>query len=291
MKSVIKILKGILIGIANIIPGLSGGTIAVSMGIYEELIFAVNNIFKDFKNVVKNMWAYILGIGIGIILGVFGIVVLFNLAPIPTTMFFVGLILGSIPDIAKKVDAKPLRMKDLIIFIILSGIIIFLPVVNTTPITSLNSGIVDIVIMLGLGLIAAATMVIPGVSGSMMLMALGYYSAIMATISICLKDIVSLNIIDAVVSGKMLIPFAIGIVIGIFLMAKLIASLISKDETFVYWGILGLIVSSPFPIIIKLNLMSVSILELIFSICLLFVGMYFTVILSKISKDKEQKKE
>ena len=59
MKSVIKILKGILIGIANIIPGLSGGTIAVSMGIYEELIFAVNNIFKDFKNVVKNMWAYI----------------------------------------------------------------------------------------------------------------------------------------------------------------------------------------------------------------------------------------
>ena len=232
-----------------------------------------------------------IGIGIGIILGVFGIVVLFNLAPIPTTMFFVGLILGSIPDIAKKVDAKPLRMKDLIIFIILSGIIIFLPVVNTTPITSLNSGIVDIVIMVGLGLIAAATMVIPGVSGSMMLMALGYYSAIMATISICLKDIVSLNIIDAVVSGKMLIPFAIGIVIGIFLMAKLIASLISKDETFVYWGILGLIVSSPFPIIIKLNLMSVSILELIFSICLLFVGMYFTVILSKISKDKELKKE
>lgn len=285
MKYIIEILKGMLIGVSSIIPGLSGGTIAVSMGIYEDLIYTVNNVLKTPIKCLKKMWTYIIGMAVGLVLGIFAIVALFNIAPVPTTMFFVGLVLGAIPEITKKIEPKPFRLRDLICFNIFVAITIFLPLIISEPVQTIKGGAIENIYLIILGLLSAAAVVIPGVSGSMLLMAVGYYTVIVTTVSICLKQVLTFKIIEAIMTGKILIPYAIGMIVGIFLMAKLIEILIKKDEANVYWGILGLIIASPFPVILGLDLVNISAFSAIISAVLLILGIYITLFLSKLSKN------
>ena len=94
MKHVRDILRGVVIGVANIIPGVSGGTMMVSMGIYDTLIGCINNLFKDLKGCLNILWPYALGMALGII----GLAKLLTLAlasfPLETNLAFIGLILG-----------------------------------------------------------------------------------------------------------------------------------------------------------------------------------------------------
>ena len=66
MKTIQEILRGVLIGLANIIPGVSGGTMMVSMGIYDTIIGCINTLFKDFKRCVKILWPYLAGMVLGV---------------------------------------------------------------------------------------------------------------------------------------------------------------------------------------------------------------------------------
>ena len=67
MKAFFDILRGVVIGLANIIPGVSGGTMMVSMGIYDTIIGCINSLFKDFKRCIKTLWPYALGMVLGIL--------------------------------------------------------------------------------------------------------------------------------------------------------------------------------------------------------------------------------
>lgn len=288
MKILFEILKGMLIGVANVIPGLSGGTIAVAMGIYEKLIYIINNIFKEPINCIKEMWTYVVGIGIGIGISVFGIVYLFNVAPVPTSMLFVGLIIGSLPTIKEKLGTDKLKILEYVVFTLLAMVIIFMPIFATETTSTISISIKDLMIMFLMGLLASATMIIPGVSGSMMLMIFGYYTSIMSTISECIKLLVTFKIGECFMTALPVIPFAIGVVVGIFLIARLIEFLLKKHHTIVYWGIMGLIVASPFPIILQLDLHNISVLQAILSIVLLAGGMYATKLLSKMEEGSEK---
>jgi len=190
MSIIIEIIKGMIIGIANVIPGLSGGTIAVSMGIYEKLIHTINNIFKTPLKCIKEIWTYIVGIGLGIIVAVFGITYLFEVSPIPTAMLFVGLVLGAIPTIGGKIDERNISKRDIITFVVFLAVIIAVPFLKGSVATIDESSALTYFIVFILGIVAAATMVIPGVSGSMILMAFGYYEYIMGTISSFIKTAV-----------------------------------------------------------------------------------------------------
>ena len=103
MNKLMYFIKGFFFGIANIIPGVSGGTIAITMGIYEDLIGSISNFFKDPKKSIK----YLLPIGIGAAISILVMskVISFALSkyPAPTTLFFIGLIVGGIPLIFNKV--------------------------------------------------------------------------------------------------------------------------------------------------------------------------------------------
>ncbi|MBO7386942.1 MAG: DUF368 domain-containing protein, partial [Lachnospiraceae bacterium] len=90
------ILKGMVMGVANIIPGVSGGTMAVSMGIYDKLIHCITHLFKEFKKSIIFVLPIFIGMGIAIGGLSFLIPVLFDKFPMPTTVFFIGLILGGI---------------------------------------------------------------------------------------------------------------------------------------------------------------------------------------------------
>lgn len=284
MSIIIEIIKGMIIGIANVIPGLSGGTIAVSMGIYEKLIHTINNIFKTPLKCIKEMWTYVLGIGLGIIVAVFGITYLFEVSPIPTAMLFVGLILGAIPTIGGRLDEKNISKRDIITFVIFLAIIIAVPFLKSSVATIDESSVSTYIIVFLLGIVAAATMVIPGVSGSMILMAFGYYEYIMGTISGVIKATVNFEFALAFKEMLILLPFGLGILIGIIAIAKLIEWLLEHHERTVYWGILGLLVASPFPIIINLDMSGISIVVAIISIAACVVGSYSTMMLTRLGK-------
>lgn len=281
MKIGIKIIKGIIIGLANILPGLSGGAIALSMGVYEKLIYFVNNIFKSPTKCIKEMWTYILGIVIGIILAIFAITYLFEMAPVQTSVLFIGLILGSLPTMISKVEKSPLQIRDVIVFALFAGIILFLPTLGVGIQREIQTSVGGIITLFFLGIIAAATIIIPGISGSMILMALGYYTSLVTTVSVIMKLIVVFKIMDALTLTITVLPFVIGIVFGIFIMARLIEKMLSKYNKTVYWGIIGLIVASPFPIIIELDLSVLTASSAAVTVVLLALGIYLTRLMSK----------
>ena len=102
MKWFLDVLRGMVIGLANVIPGVSGGTMMVSMGIYDKLIYSINNLFKKFKECFKILLPYLVGMLLAIVLGAFALKAAFKNYPLPTNALFIGLILGSLPFILKE---------------------------------------------------------------------------------------------------------------------------------------------------------------------------------------------
>ena len=203
MKKIIEIFKGMMIGIANVIPGLSGGSIAVAFNVYDKFIYGFSNFFRHPIKTIKLLWAIILGMGLGIAISVVGVIYFLDNFPIPTTMLFVGMVLGSLPFIVKKMSNEEKTKYDFTIFI--SMIVLMLGIMilhiffgeNIVDITNLNFKLV--VIILILGIVAAATMIIPGISGSMMLMVLGYYYYITSLSEGIVRALIKLDFIGMLI--------------------------------------------------------------------------------------------
>lgn len=258
-------LKGMVIGIANIIPGVSGGTMMVSMGIYDQLIHCVTHLFSDFKK----SFQFLLPIGIGIILSLAILAKLFDYLllnwPIPTNMAFCGLIAGSLPSIFKQVNGKKFTISmaicALLFFMIVVGSALMGETSESQSIT-LSTSFGGLFMLFLVGIISAATMVIPGVSGSMILMLLGYYEPIINLVS---ETIDALLHLDFGALGHCIIlamPFGIGVILGVFAIAKLIEWVLNRWETQTYWAIIGLIIASPIAILINTNWSNFSLVQL-----------------------------
>ena len=251
-------LKGIILGIANIIPGVSGGTLAITLGLYEQIIGCITHFFKNFKENLKFLLPLIIGAGLAILL--LSKLITFTLTnyEVETILFFIGLILGGVPILLKKVSPKKVKPQYVICFLITFGLVLALALITpkdfVVSLTTLNLG--EFIKLVLVGIVAAATMVIPGISGSFMLMMLGYYKPIVATIS----DLT--NFANLTHNLLVLVPFGIGVVLGIFLIAKLIEYLLQKFEIPTYYAILGFVLSSTVSILIPItnwNVLSVSI--------------------------------
>lgn len=275
MGKIIDIIKGVFIGIANIIPGVSGGTLAVSMGVYTKIIDAVNNIRKDFKNSVKTLLPYGIGVVIGIALLSFIITFLFENFEMPTVAGFIGLVLGGVPLILAKVKDEKIKYTHIISFILMLAVIIVptLVAIETPAIEQVEFNVINILILTILGMISAGAMVVPGVSGSMILMMLGYYNLILNTITTSIKSLLSFDFAGLLSGVGILLPFAIGIIAGIIIISKIISKLLKRYPNATYWGILGLIVASPFSMIIKSGSMIDSPITLL--VCLITFGIGF----------------
>ena len=237
MKYLINLLKGMVIGISNVIPGVSGGTMAVVMGIYDKIIYSVNNFFNDLK---KNI-IFLGTIGIG---AVIGILLFTNLIDYllknfneQTNFFFIGLILGTVPLLYKKATETKVRTRNfiglIIGFVIVAGLGI-LEKVN--PEAAFLSSIFkpNYIGFFVAGFIAAATMILPGISGSFVLLLIGLYEPIIGLIK-------TFDIIGIAVVG-------VGVLVGFLLMTKLIEKIFNKYPQTAYCIILGLVIGSVFVI-------------------------------------------
>lgn len=262
MTFIMDTIKGIFIGIANIIPGVSGGTIALSMGIYDKLIGAVSNFLKDWKKSVITLLPILIGCGIGLIGFTYAIEFLLSEHTFFTCMAFIGLILGGLPILIRQLRGKlreqggSIGISGVLAFVILFTVAILLTLMDSSEevLKTLTATPGTMIIMFFIGIIASATMVIPGVSGSLVLMILGYYYGIIGSIKDFLE---ALRIFDipALTNGFLvLFPFGIGVLLGIFLIAKLITYLFERYGVQTYCAILGLILSSPFAIVMNTGL-------------------------------------
>ena len=180
LQWLLDILRGAVMGVSNIIPGVSGGTMAVSMGIYDRVIYAVNNLFRQFRKSFRE----ILPILIGVLIGLFAFAALIGtllgtksdeipLTRLPTNFAFIGLILGGLPAIYKRVNMKNARLPGLILFLVFLALVVVLPLLNPPEARTVDHSFGTILLMIPLGAIASSAMVIPGISGSMILMLLG----------------------------------------------------------------------------------------------------------------------
>lgn len=264
MTFLMDIIKGIFIGVANVIPGVSGGTMAVSLGVYDKLIAAVSNLLKDWKSSLKNLLPLIIGCAVGIVGFTYAIEYLLSQHTFVTCMAFVGLILGGLPILFRALKremahiASSIGIAGILAFLLLFCVAVFLPMMNADDEVLRTFSVTPgtMILLFLVGVIASATMVIPGVSGSLVMMILGYYYGVINTIKSFLDALRAFDV-NGLISGTLLLaPFGIGVLLGIFLIAKLITFLFEKYGVTTYCAILGLIIASPFAIFYNTGLLS-----------------------------------
>ena len=272
---IVNVLRGMVIGIANVIPGVSGGTMIVSMGIYDKLILVLTHFIKRMKEAV----ALLVPIGIGMLLSiaVFAKIfseILFPRFPLQTNLFFIGLILGGLPVIYGKVKGKSIKVPQILAFVLFFVMVVGFALVGEGGDASadISFSVVNVIKLFGVGIIAAATMVIPGVSGSMIMMILGYYNTIIDTINDFINALKDFDIAAMLQTFVVLVPFGIGVVVGVVAVAKLIEFMLKKFPEVTYWAIIGLIVASPFAILIMMQVGVIGIVEILTGVVLLAVG-------------------
>ena len=268
-------------GIANIIPGVSGGTLAIILGIYEKLIEILSAFWKNLKENLKFILPLAIGLAAAIILGSYAIDWGLTNFPIATTMFFIGLVIGGIPYIYLKVHKK-YNFVNVSIFIIVAAIVILISLLTLSKNVSLNK--LDFLLVIKLffvGVISAGTMIIPGISGSLVLMNLGYYDGIIGAIK-GLTDIHTLGHNICV-----LLPFGIGVIIGLILIARLIRLLLKRFPVQSYFAILAFVIASIVSIILRMDKTNFNVGEFMLGFLLLSCGAFITFVLARYDYNKE----
>ena len=243
----IDTLKGFIIGAANVIPGASGGTLALVIGIYEKLIGALSNIASDLKNSLKTLAPILLGVAIAFLTLSHVITFCLDKFLFATIMLFFGAVLGGMPMLAGKVKDKKVKPAYIAVAVATFAVVIGLVFLGTGSDVDISTFSVGKILLLFVaGAVAAATMVIPGVSGSAFLMTIGLYEPIM-------NQVKALTSSDGDKGHAIVVVLivAVGIIAGIVGIAKLIDMLLKNYETGTYWAIIGFVLSSAIVILLQ----------------------------------------
>lgn len=236
------IVIGVILGVANVIPGVSGGTLAVVFNIYDRLINVITLNVKKILSEWKFILPLVVGMGLGIILFSKAITFLFENYPVQTNWFFIGIILGSIPMIAKRLmaaskasssDARKIPVSAIVCGVLALAVMATMTYANVAesgaPIQTELTPLLAVKLFIGLAC-ATIAMIIPGISGSFLMLVVGVYSTVIAAIS-------DFNI-------PLLIPAVIGGVVGLLGGAKLVRFLMEKVPAQTYGAIMGLVLGS-----------------------------------------------
>lgn len=269
-----NIIKGIVIGLANIIPGVSGGTMAVSMGIYDKLIHSLTHLIKEFKKSILFLIPIFVGAGISVVGLSFVIPVMFEKFPFQTNLLFIGLIVGGLPAVVKKVKGNSFHIGYGVAFLLFFLLVAGMAAMGETEgkAAELSISFINMSKLFGVGVIASATMVVPGVSGSMILLLLGYYNPIIQTIKEFITALTTWNLEELIRCSGILVPFGIGVVIGIFAIAKIIEFIFERFPMHAYWAIIGLIAASPIAIVLAGELGAITVISVLTGIVTFAIG-------------------
>lgn len=254
----INFVKGFIIGIGKIIPGVSGAMLATIMGVYDKSIFYICN----FKSNIKEGIRYLFPIGVGIVLSIILfskiISMCLNKYYSITMLFFVGLIIGGFPFVINKV-----KKKDYFISVVSFSLFFLISVFNINNSYVLRNNFIDTVIYFFSGGIEAIGTIVPGVSGTALLMIVGTYDSIVYSIG-------------NLTNFKIIFPFIIGIILFILLFVKLVNYLFRKYNDKMYAFILGVLVSSTVLLVIQVFKDKVIFLDVLIGIVFMFIGIFIS---------------
>ncbi len=225
------ILKGFAVGGSMTIPGISGGSMAMIAGIYDRLVESVSRVFSEPKKQFPFLLKFAAGAAAGIIL-LAGVIswALDTPAGLPLRYAFLGAVAGGIPMIVKQTGLKRLRIPHLLLILAGALAVVLLGLLPDGMFSPSNNGAGAFAAKLFGGLLTAAALVLPGISASHIMYMLGIYEQIMDSVSGF--DILAL------------LPFALGLISGTFLTAKLLEGLFAKHPTGVWLVILGFMAGS-----------------------------------------------
>ncbi|MCL2573928.1 MAG: DUF368 domain-containing protein [Defluviitaleaceae bacterium] len=252
---IINFIKGILIGLALVIPGLSASTFAVVTGLYDKLVFAVNNIRKEFKKSFFFLLPIALGAAVGILASVSAVIQVMYRFPLQSYAFFIGLVLGSLPTIFGKIKPEKSRKPNYLLAVFGFAIIVVLsltvPTDDVVAVTQIeNMG--HFISIFAAGVISCFLLIVPGVSGALILILLGQFATVYGAVGNFAEMAFMLirgqeGALELGFDAAMIVlTFLAGSIIGIIAAAKVIGYFFERYETKVYFAVLGLVLGAVF---------------------------------------------
>ncbi|CZT55534.1 hypothetical protein BN3661_00614 [Eubacteriaceae bacterium CHKCI005] len=274
MKTIQNIAKGFLIGIGSIAPGVSGGSIAVIFGIYDKLTDAVAHFYRNFKEKIKFLWPLIVGGALGVLLFSNVIQYLFENYNTQIRCLFIGLMIGTFPAVVRQANDRGFRKSYLIwagVAFIVTAVLAILNQINPVSSGPMNESFIMLFLS---GAIIGFGTIIPGISASFILMALGAYETL-------LHILTSFDILS-------MLPIALGLVVSILLFAKLVSYLYQRAYGIMSYIVFGLLAGSVLAIVPPFE----GNMTTIVSLLLMIAGLIFSYLLSTIpQRNKKAEKK
>lgn len=265
-------LKGFLVGIGKIIPGVSGAMLAINFNVYEKLLNSITNFFDDWKNNLKFLLIFGSGVILAIILCSGIILFLLNNYMFLTMMFFIGLIFGGTYNFSKSII---FNYKSILLIIIIIISFLLLSINNfSTDYVIKNSFIDNIVFFIG-GILEVFASIVPGISGTSLLMIIGIYDDVLKIMSSIFNYSYVIDNINIYLS------YGIGMFISFIINSYLINYFLNKYKNISYSVILGLAISSILFLIIITFKVEFTIIEFILGIMLMVIGILISSIFDK----------
>lgn len=277
----INILKGFAMGTSDLVPGVSGGTIALLLGIYNQFIASISGIFS------RRFWpsfTFLIPIIIGMLLAMRSLSNLFNYLlsqhHIPTMFFFGGLIIGILPYLLKISNYKTsFTTKHYMMVIAGIAILIVITLMNNGDkhageTLTLSTGL--IIKYFIAGMCASSAMLLPGISGSFMLLVFGVYGTVMLAIS----EVVKLNFIGL----PILLAVGFGVLAGFIISSKIIQYFLTHHKLMTFALIIGFVVGSLFAVFPGLP---TNIVMWFVSLVVFIIGFIVSLTLGRITAENE----
>ncbi len=252
MSALMLVIKGFIIGIAFVIPGVSGGTLAIYLGVYHKMVHAIGHIFDEFKKSVMFMIPLVIGMALSVVslAKLFGWFMREN--SLYTLIFFVGLLLGGLPGLMKRTGRRHTGMKQwspmILGFLFLTGFLIWQKTASMQMVAIFEMNVFNFFLIMALGMLGAMTMLVPGISGSALLLALGYYTAIITNVIGNVFDFTMFNYNFYVISA-----FGLGVALGILFFSRLIDYVLNHWPKLSYMVIIGLVIASTLGILLEIK--------------------------------------
>ncbi len=272
---VIEAIKGFFIGVAILIPGISAGTIALITKLYRKIINSLSNIFKSFWPSLKSL----IPIGIGVMIAIVSMWIPLKLATthilFAIMCLFAGSMIGSLPDVTSKIKKENVKKHHLIYFVVAILLAVSLGILSyhlnfdVSKLFDLNDYKIYLIII-PVGMLGSAGIVVPGISGSMLLLVTGFYKSIL--------DLENKMGTQPGLVILLLVCMAIGVILGMICLSRLMKRLFNKYETATYIWIIGLVIGSIFSLFYNHDSMhyyfehGISWWEAILGVILLIIG-------------------
>jgi len=260
-------IKGFIIGIGKIIPGISGAMIAVSFGVYDRMIEAITHFFDDTKNNFK----FLLVLGMGIVLSIvcFSNIVSYflNNNYLVTMMFFIGLITGGTYEYSRNIDYS---FRDILIILFVVFLMMFISLGSFNNEYVIKGNYIDYLMFFIGGVIEIFASLVPGISGTALMMLMGIYDKIL----VLLSNVMNVSyVIDNII---IYISYGFGMVVSFIFCSLVISYLLKKYRRLFDTIIVGLSISSIMLLILMAFRGSFVFIDMIIGIVIFFLGIYIS---------------